>query len=475
MWLNSKAINFMKNLSYSLASNLISLSISTLIVLIVPKMIGVKEYGYLQLYLFYSAYVGFMHLGWNDGIYLRYGGKDYKDLDKRLLFSQFYMMVIFQLCVAFIVFLGSMLVLKDNNRIYIFQMISLNLFIMNILTMLLFILQATNRIKEYAKSLMYGRLFYILIVTIFLLNGIRDFKIIIFSDLIGYLISLLIAIKYCKDFIFLKASSFYISFKEALENISVGMKLLLANIASMLIIGVVRFGIERTWDVSTFGKVSLILSVTNLMIFFINAIGIIVFPILRKAKKTNLPLIYTTIRNFLMVILIGLLLAYYPLKVILTLWLPNYADNLIYMVLLFPIFIYEGKMVLLLNTYLKTLREEKLLLKINLLTLALSIAITMINTIIFKNLTFAILSIVVFVAFKSVVAELYISKVLQIKIYRDIFLELAITFFFIITGWFISNMIAPILFIVVYITYLTIKSKDIVNSFNNFKLLLKTS
>ena len=45
-----------------------------------------------------------------------------------------------------------------------------------------------------------------------------------------------------------------------------------ANIASMLIIGVVRFGIERSWDVETFGKVSLTLSASNLMMLFINAV-----------------------------------------------------------------------------------------------------------------------------------------------------------------------------------------------------------
>ena len=78
--MNSKAIEFIKNMSYSISSNLVSLIISTIVILIIPKIIGVEEYGYWQLYLFYTSYIGFLHFGWNDGIYLRYGGKEYKKL-----------------------------------------------------------------------------------------------------------------------------------------------------------------------------------------------------------------------------------------------------------------------------------------------------------------------------------------------------------------------------------------------------------
>jgi len=111
---------------------------------------------------------------------------------------------------------------------------------------------------------------------------------------------------------------FFFSFREAFENISVGIKLMFSNIASMLVIGFVRFGIERTWDVSTFGKVSLTLSISNLLMLFINAIGIIIFPVLRRIDQRKISLIYMTIRDLLMTVLLGVLLTYYPLKMILS-------------------------------------------------------------------------------------------------------------------------------------------------------------
>ena len=45
----------------------------------------------------------------------------------------------------------------------------------------------------------------------------------IVADLIGRFISLLLAMNFCKDIVFRKISSFYFSFQEMFENISVGI------------------------------------------------------------------------------------------------------------------------------------------------------------------------------------------------------------------------------------------------------------
>ncbi|WP_102348322.1 hypothetical protein [Bacillus sp. Marseille-P3661] len=470
--MNNKAINFMKNFSYTLMSNLVSLLVSVLMVLVVPKLLGTEDFGYWQLYLFYSSYVGFLHLGWNDGIYLRYGGNEYKDLNKRLFFSQFYMLVIFQFIVAAIIFSTSIIFLADENKAFIFQMTSLCLIITNLRFMLLFILQGTNRIKEYAMVTISGRILFCSLLIVFLVLGVREFKLLIVIELIGRLLTFAFAIYYCKDIVFRKISTFYFSFREVTENISVGIKLMFANIASMLIIGVVRFGIERSWDVSTFGKVSLTLSISNLMMLFINAVGIILFPILRRTEKDKLPSIYITMRDFLMIFLLGILIFYYPLKVVLSNWLPLYRESLMYLALIFPISVYEGKMALLINTYLRTLRKEKQILKINLLSLAISIVVTFVTTVTFKNLDLAIFSIILILAIRSVLAEIFLSKVLEISLKRDLVLESVIIFVFILSGWFINSWLTLIIYLITYIIYIYIKRGDISKTILNLKLLL---
>lgn len=471
--MNSKARIFIKNFSYTLTSNLISLIISTLVVLIVPKLINVEQYGYWQIYIFYSSYVGFMQLGWNDGIYLRYGGKEYDSLNKQIFFSQFWMLLISQVIIAIFMWVLISIFIKDINKVFIFNMTALCMIIVGVRAMLLFILEGSNRIKHYAQITIIDRVVYCILISMFLIWGIRQYKLMIVGDLIGKFVSLLYAIYICKDIVFNKISKFYFDFREAIENINVGAKLMVANIASMLIIGVVRMGIEAAWDVETFGKISLTLSISNLMMIFINAIGIIMFPILKRADKDKLSNIYITLNEFLMMILLGLLIAYYPFKITLSRWLPIYSESLMYMALVFPICIFEGKMALIINTYLKALRKEKIMLKINLVSLILSIILTFITTDLIFSLDLSIIVIVIVLAFRCVIAEICIGKFLGISKYKDIILELLMVIIFIVTGWYMKFYQGIIIYMLFYATYIFIKRKDIMNTIKGIKLLMK--
>lgn len=472
--MNKGVISFIKNFSYTLVSNVLSMVVSTLVVLLVPRLIGGEEYGYWQLYLFYSSYVGFLHFGWIDGIYLRYGGKEYKDLDKRLFFSQFYMLAILQTIIAVVIIILSIALLKDNNRIYVFQATAICLLFTNVRYMLLYILQCTNRIKEFAQNTILDRALYCCLIVVFLIFGAREYKLMIVADLGSKLISLINAMYYCKDIVFNKFSKFYFDYKETIENINVGIKLMFANIASMLIIGIVRFGIERSWDVAIFGKVSLTLNISNLMMLFINAVGIILFPILRRVDEDKLSNIYIYMRDCLMAVMLGALVVYYPLRVALSMWLPNYADTLIYMALLFPISVYEGKMALLINTYLKTMRLEKMMLKINVVSMILSLVFALMTTQIFKNLPLAILSIVILLAFRSVFAEAYLSKLLHISILKDVALELGLTVTFILAGWFVDSWHSVLVYGLAFVIYVSIKKTDLLYTIGNVRSLVKS-
>jgi O-antigen/teichoic acid export membrane protein len=454
-------------------SNLVSLGISTLIVLIVPKLLGIVEYGYWQLYTFYTAYVGLLHFGWNDGIYLRYGGEKYENLDKELFSSQFFMLLLSQFFMGVIIATISTINFVDVDRIFIFQMFSICLIITNIRHMLLIILQCTNRIKNYATITIVGRIIYFFLIVVFLIIGAREYKFMIIADLTGRFISLVYSMYCCKDIVYCNISKFSFNFKEMMKNINVGIKLMIANIASILIIGVVRFGIENSWDVRTFGKVSLTLSISNLMMLFINAVGIIIYPILRRSSKTKLAGLYITLRDLLMIVMLGVLIVYYPLKILLVMWLPNYADSLMYMALVFPMCVYEGKMSLLIGTYLKTLRKEKMILQINLISLFLSIILTYFSTIVLENLNLAVLSIVFILAFRCILAETYLSNILKLSLKRDIFLEISMTIIFVFSGWFLNSWLTFIIYGGSYILYLVIKRRGIITMIKNLKLLMK--
>lgn len=471
--LNNKFLSIVKNFSYSLSSNLLSLIIASVVTLIIPKIIGIEEFGYWQIYLFYASYVGFLHFGWNDGIYLRYGGEEYDYLDKKKFFSQFWMLFLFQLMLSIIMFVITIFFVDIPNNRYIYEMVSLNLLVVNTRYMLVYVLQATNRIKDYSKSTILDRVFFITFIFIFIIMGIREFKYLIIADLIGKFISFLYTVLLCKDIVFRKISDFSLDFKEALSNIKSGINLMFGNIASTLIIGIIRFGIERIWSVVVFGKVSLTLNVSSLLMKFVNALSLVLYPILRRTKKENLKKIYAIIRTALMVPLVGLLIIYYPLKILLISWLPEYADGLEYMALLFPMILYESKISLLINTYLKTLRKEKMILWVNILTVILSIFFTFIFAYVQKNLTLTMISILLLLAFRCILAEKLLSKIINVDVNKDILLEVIMTILFIVTSWFMKPSLGIIVYVISYGVYLLIKRKNIIETYNNLKILMK--
>ena len=241
---------------------------------------------------------------------------------------------------------------------------------------------------------------------------------------------------------------------EAGLNLEVGIKLMFANIASMLIIGIVRYGISIGWDVSTFGKVSLTLGVSNFLMVFINSVSVVFFPILKRMDRQRLPEMYQQIRTILACVLFFMLIFYYPIKEILSWWLPKYADSLIYMSVLFPVCLFESKVGLLINTYLKSLRREALMLKINLISVGVAAVVTLFTIEVLHNLNAAVFSIIFLYAFRCEMAEHYMEQLLNLKLKKAILAELLMVAIFIASSVLLDNWLCPLVYAAAYAGYM---------------------
>lgn len=91
---------FLTNLSYAFGAQFISLALSMILSLLVPKLLGVTSFGYWQLFIFYTSYIPFFHFGLNDGVYLLNGGKSYDELDKSSLKSQLLLGTLMELLIS---------------------------------------------------------------------------------------------------------------------------------------------------------------------------------------------------------------------------------------------------------------------------------------------------------------------------------------------------------------------------------------
>ena len=68
---------FKNNIFFAFGAQTVSMLMSIMMSLFVPKLLNVTNFGYWQLFIFYYGYVGFFHFGLNDGVYLKYGGVEY--------------------------------------------------------------------------------------------------------------------------------------------------------------------------------------------------------------------------------------------------------------------------------------------------------------------------------------------------------------------------------------------------------------
>ncbi len=469
----SKANEFIKKIMYSIGANMLSLVVSLLTTLLVPKFFGVEieQYGYLQIYLFYVSYIGFFHLGLCDGIYLRDAGKKYEDLNKQLYSSQFWILTTFSAIILAIISIVGFFIAKDTEYRFIIYMIGANVLIYLPRTMLQYYLQTTNRIKEYASITTVGRLVYGVELVFIFIFAKPDYHIIVIADVLAKTLAFIVSILWCRDIVFAKPVNFVVGLHECVLNISVGIKLMFANIASMLTTGIVRWGIEQKWDVATYGKISFSLSVSQFLLTFISAVALVLYPTLKRTEKENLPRIYNIIRNSLMFPLLGCMIFYYPFEIILSQWLPQYAESMRYMAILFPLCIFAAKMSLLIQTYMNVFRMEKKMLIVNILGVAIAIISTTISVFIMESLTAAMFSIVTNQVVRCLLSEYVLAKQTHIDVKKNNLFEIVLMIVFIISNWYIGGWIGVCVYTVAFVLYCIIERKELIDLISGIKSL----
>lgn len=454
--MNKEIKKLSKNTVYTFSSNITSFIINALVVLIIPKMIGISEYGYFQLYLLLATYALYFHFGWCDGIYLINVGRDYNQLDREMLSSQFVGIVMMSAAVSMIMLVCVFLFCRDANKLWVYLAAIMVVFLVTPKTYTSVVMQMTNRMKNYSQIVLIEKAVYAVVLLAMLLAGVRDFRLLILSDCIGKLSALGLGCFFCRDIIKTKITAGHIEkyVKEAALNIKVGIFLLISNLASLLITGIVQFCIEHKWDIETFSKVSLTFSMSKMLMVAITAMSIVLVPMLKHMNNKQLSNMYKGIRSVLMILLGGMLVFYYPIKLILLRWLPQYSESIHYMALLFPMCLFESKTQLLLNTYLKALREERKLCLVNFITVILSAMAAYISVFRMKSLNLAILLIPYLLAFRCLLLEYYIGKKLNISLLRESLIEVALATVFIVVSWKIDSVFSMLIYAVVYLAYL---------------------
>ena len=397
--------NIARNASIALIAQGITMLVSVVTTLVVPKVLGIEQYGYWQLFLFYTSYVGFFHLGLNDGVYLVNGGVSRNKIDKSAIKSQFLIGTLFQFAVGTLALVVLLLSGFGSERQYIFICTVIYMVVKNAALYLGYVFQAINETKLYSISCISERCAFVIPLAFLLLKGVAHFE----GYVLVLLTSSLVQLVYCcwkaRDFLRAPVLGLCDSLARCVTSVRAGIKLMFANIASMLILGFARFVIDGVWGIEAFGKLSLALSLVNFFLAFVTQVSMVLFPELRRVDEVEIKVFYKKIKVVSSRFLPILYVLYFPLSSLMGMWLPDYAASLQYLVYLLPICVFDANMNLTSATIFKVLRQEDKLFRINVLSAGLSIVFATVGAYIFKSVDFVIFGATISIIWRSVYSD----------------------------------------------------------------------
>ena len=463
--------SFLENVKSALFANAISIGVAFFLTLFLPKFLTTEQYGYWQLYIFYVAYVGVLHFGIPDGIYLRYGGKYYEKINKNVLKYNFVLLVLLQILFFFTISILSYFLLPhDSSRFAVWIAIAVCCITVNVKTFFRFLLQATNRIRDFSFNIVVERLSTGVIIGIMLVLGNKEVLYLLIADIIARLMALIHGMWTCRDIIKTPFDKQLVSGKkDFIKNISAGWKLLIANTASIFIIGIARIMIEINWDISTFGVISLVLTLSSFFIIIVNTVGQVLFPFLKRLDKNKHKDLYLRLRFVVDFFSRSIFLFIFPIQLILSLWLPKYSYGIQLIPILIPIVLYESKVSLVCSTYLKSMREEKSMMLINVFSVILCFILSSISIYMLHRLDATVMSISIVIMLRAEVFDLLIARKLTTNISRSVFVGFFMTLMFVIFLYYIGGIAGSILYLALYILYIIIYRKNIKDIYINIK------
>lgn len=422
------------NMAYAIIAQGVGLLSSTVTSLVLPKILGVDDYAYWQLFLLYSSYSGFALLGLNDGIYLRLGGKKYSEINHEELKGQQAVVCISQLLIACACWMAIGFSGFGTYRSLVLALCVFHGLLTNLTQCLRYVFQSTNLTRISSLADLIAKVFFLLCMAGIFLFGPEGSL----PFILGFILCQAIALVYvliCARVTIASKCSFKGALRQCYIDVKAGLKVMVAYYADSLIVGFTRMLTDWKLGLAAFGHLSLSFSLTNFALMFIGQVSMVVFPVLKRLDPSEQASKYGSIRSMLHVVLPFAYLLYVPVKVILGLWLPEYESSLVYLALTMPLCVYSCKANLLFNTYLKMVRYEGKLCAINVVAMLLNCAFAFISIVGFSSVELATCGIVLTVALRDFYFENLLSKEYGTKFVRQLILEALISVGFMACSW----------------------------------------
>lgn len=421
-------------------SNIFKLLAGVLVGFLLPKVIGVTDYGYFKTFTLYSSYVGLLHFGFADGIYLKYGGKNYEELERGSfrLFSSF--LILLELVIAIIGGFIAFFALQGELR-FVFICLAVYLLSANITNYYQIISQVTSRFSELSlRNVIQSVLTCIAIVilwVIYKVNGsLLSYRI---YTIIFVGISIALTVWYIftyREITFGRKQPFFEGKKVLFSFFAIGFPLLFANLCSTIILAIDRQFVNVLFDTDTYAVYAFAYNMLALITTALTAISTVLYPTLKRTDKETLKNNYSFLIRALLIVVFACLLVYFPLKWFVPWFLPKYVDSLPIFRIILPGLAVSSAITIIMHNYYKTEGKELMFFIKSIVVLVLSGIANFVAYSIFKTtISISIASIVVMVVWYVLIEE-YFIRIYKIKWIKNItYMVIMAAGFYLVTIW----------------------------------------
>lgn len=405
-------------------SNILTLLSGVFVGLILPKVIGVTDYGYYKTFSLYISYVGLFHFGIEDGIYLKYGGKDFSELDERKFRFYTLFLVIVEGAIGLIAAAVSCISLSGDIR-FIFLFVAIYLFAVNLSNYYQFISQITERFTELTIVGTIRSILTILsVVGLWLLSRYSAFNV-NYKAYIVCVVSITVAILFAYIIIYRKLTfGKCISWKEGIKDIGyfikIGLPLMVANLCSTLLLTIDRQFVNILFDTDTYAVYAFAYNLLSLITTATSAISVVLFPVLNKFSTERLSNNYSKMLSIIIIFVAACLLVYFPICPFIEWFLPKYSGSLVIFRIILPGLIGTSAVTIIMHNYYKVLGRNLRFFILSIIILALAALADLAAYLIFKSMyAISIVSVFVIVIW-YIAAEFFFIKNFRVAWLRNI-------------------------------------------------------
>jgi O-antigen/teichoic acid export membrane protein len=308
-------------------ANLGMLACSGALAFVLPRFLSVDDYGYYRLFLLYAGFAGILHLGFLDGLLLRWAARPAPRLRRELSGAMVFLTLVqAALVVPIIVAVG---ILLPRMFLGLALTIALYALLWNWTALGYCALQALKLFTHLSFFTFLGP-FLLLVAAVGLhLTHRLDLRAIILVCLVSNLVAALFLWLFVRNRV---PGTRHVSrniWSGGLVHVGLGWSVLSANLLATVALSLDRLVLSRGFPIRQFAIYSFAANALALTYNMILSVSRVLFPYLSDGISVEMRIrAYFTGERVLLLIWAGGLATFFPLAWLITRWLPRYVESL---------------------------------------------------------------------------------------------------------------------------------------------------